>query len=197
MLAWLWGGMLVLGVAIAAGTGRGGAVTQAAIDASNGAVELLLGFAGVLVFWTGLARVAMKAGMVDGLARAVRPFLRPLFPSIPGDHPALGTIVMNLAANVLGLGSAATPLGLQAMKEMQTLNRGDPRTATDAMCTFLALNTSSVTLVPTTVIAIRAGAGSLDPAAVVGTTILATLASSAAAVLADCWARTAGARRGR
>lgn len=195
MLAWLWGGMLVLGVVIAAGTGRGGAVTQAALDASNGAVELLIGFTGVLVFWTGLARVAMKAGMVDGLARVVRPVLRPLFPSIPKDHPALGTIVMNLAANLLGLGSAATPLGLQAMKELQSLNKGDPKTATDAMCTFLALNTSSVTLVPTTVIALRSAAKSLDPTAIVGTTLLATLASSLVAITADVWARTLTRRR--
>jgi len=184
----IWTFMLAAGVLVAAVQGRVGAVTDALTASAQDSVQLIFSFIGILVFWTGLARVAEAAGLVDVLARALQPVLRPLFPSIPRGHPAFGSIVMNLAANVLGLGSAATPLGLKAMSELQSLNP-DSRTATPAMCTFLAINTSSVTLVPTTMIALRAAAGSLDPAAIVGSTLAASAVATGMALTLDYLAR--------
>ncbi|HDH57267.1 MAG TPA: nucleoside recognition protein, partial [Bacteroidetes bacterium] len=138
---------------------------------------------GIMAFWLGLMRLAEEAGLVRFLARVLKPILRPLFPDIPSGDPALGAIVANLAANILGLGNSATALGLKAMIELQRLN---PRkkTASNAMCTFLAINTSSVTLIPATVIAIRASAGSANPAEVIGVIILATSVSTIVAVAA-------------
>ncbi len=188
MLNAIWTFMLAAGVLVAAVQGRVGAVTDALTASAQDSVQLIFSFIGILVFWTGLARVAEAAGLVDVLARALQPVLRPLFPSIPRGHPAFGSIVMNLAANVLGLGSAATPLGLKAMSELQSLNP-DSRTATPAMCTFLAINTSSVTLVPTTMIALRAAAGSLDPAAIVGSTLAASAVATGMALTLDYLAR--------
>lgn len=195
MVNLLWVLMIAAGAAVAASHGRIGVVTDAALASARQAVEMMLGLIGVMALWMGVMRVAEEAGLIRLLARALAPVARVLFPSIPRGHPALGTIVMNVAANLLGLGSAATPFGLKAMQELQTLN-DDPETATDAMCTFLAINTSSVTLIPATVLALRAEAGSLNPAAIVGPTLVATCCSTLAAVLADAALRRLG-RRGR
>lgn len=195
MVNLLWVLMIAAGAAVAASHGRIGVVTDAALASARQAVEMMLGLIGVMALWMGVMRVAEEAGLIRLLARALAPVARVLFPSIPRGHPALGTIVMNVAANLLGLGSAATPFGLKAMQELQTLN-DDPETATDAMCTFLAINTSSVTLIPAAVLALRAEAGSLNPAAIVGPTLVATCCSTLAAVLADAALRRLG-RRGR
>jgi spore maturation protein A len=114
----------------------------------------------------------------------MRPLVRRIMPEVPPEHPAMGALLMNISANLLGVGHAATPLGLKAMQELQKLN-DEPETATNAMCTFLALNTSSVTLIPATVIAFRANAGSANPTEIVATTLMATLCSTTAALTLD------------
>lgn len=157
--------------------------TEAAIDGANVAVELLLSLIGIMVLWLGLMQVAKDAGLVDALAWLLRPLLRWLFPEVPEGHPAQGAMLMNISANVLGLDNAATPFGLAAMKELQELNP-DKETATDAMATFLAINTSSVTLVPIAVIGYRIAAKSENPAGPLAYIMIATLVSTVVAVIA-------------
>ena len=158
-------------------------LSQAMIQSATGAVELAIGLVGVMALFLGLMKVAEAGGLLTILARLIRPLMVKLFPDVPADHPAMGAMILNLAANMLGLGNAATPFGIRAMQELDTLNpqRG---TATNAMALFLAINTSSVTLLPTGVIAIRAAAGSSDPAAILPTTLFATICSTTVAVVA-------------
>jgi spore maturation protein A len=182
-LNYIWAILILGGVLLAAINGRMTECTQALIEAAKGSVELAIGLIGIMAFWLGLMRLAQEAGLVRFLARILKPILRPLFPEIPQDDPALGAIVANLAANILGLGNSATALGLKAMIELKRLNPGN-KIASNAMCTFLAINTSSVTLIPATVIAIRASAGSSNPAEVIGVIILATGISTIVAVAA-------------
>lgn len=167
------------------------AISQSVADAINS----LLALAGLLIFWLGIARIIERSGLLRGLTLILQPLTRPLFPSIPRNHPAIGAILMNFSANILGLGSAATPFGLKAMEELQRLNPR-PDTATPAMCTFLALNTSSLTLIPTTLISLRAAAGSQQPTEILGGLVLATMASTAAAILADYCCRRYYSYRG-
>ncbi len=157
-------------------------ITESAIDGANVSVELLLGLIGIMVLWLGLMQVAKDAGLVDGLAWLLRPLMRWLFPGVPEGHPAHGAMLMNISANVLGLDNAATPFGLRAMQELQDLNE-EKETATDAMATFLAINTSSVTLVPISVIGYRIAAGSENPAGPIAGIMLATLVSTLVAVV--------------
>ena len=152
------------------------------IDTANTAVTLAIGLVGVMALFLGLMKVAEKAGLLLVVAKTLRPLMTRLFPDVPADHPAMGAMIMNLSANVLGLGNAATPFGIRAMEHLDTLN-GDKGKATDSMILFLAINTSSVTLLPTGVIAIRAAAGSQDPAGIVPTTLFATLVSTTVAIL--------------
>ncbi len=151
---------------------RLGQVTSAAIDAANTAVKISIGLIGVMALWLGIMRIAEKAGMIDIISRAVRPITKRLFPTIPSDHPAIGAMIMNIAANMLGLSNAATPLGLKAMEELDKLN---PKkgVASDDMITFLVINTSAITLVPATAIAIRASMGSVNPQKIVIPSIIA------------------------
>ena len=180
---YIWAILIIGGVLFAAINGKMAESTQALIDAAKGSVELAIGLIGIMAFWLGLMRLAEEAGIVKFLAKLLKPVLRPLFPQIPSGDPALGTIVANLAANILGLGNSATALGLKAMIELQRLN-STKKIASNAMCTFLAINTSSVTLIPATVIAIRASAGSAHPAEVIGVIILATSVSTIVAITA-------------
>jgi spore maturation protein SpmA len=159
------------------------ALSRAVIDSAGGAVELALGLVGVMTLFLGLVKVAEAGGMLTILARLIRPLMIRMFPGVPPQHPAMGAMILNLAANVLGLGNAATPFGIKAMQELDRLN-SRPGTATDAMVLFLAINTSSVTLLPTGVIALRAAAGSSDPAGILPTTLFATFCSTAAAIVA-------------
>ncbi|HSB19905.1 MAG TPA: nucleoside recognition domain-containing protein [Anaeromyxobacteraceae bacterium] len=177
----IWVLLVAVSVAFAAATGRMGALTAAALESAGHAVTLALGLAGVMALWLGLMRIAEEAGLVRLLARAARPALRRLFPEVPPEHPALGAMVMNVAANVLGLGNAATPFGLRAMEALQELNphRG---TASDAQALFCALNTASVQVVPASVIALRAAAGARQPADILGATLLASLCATAVAI---------------
>ncbi len=151
---------------------RLGQVTSAAIEAANTSVKIAIGLIGVMALWLGVMRVAEKAGMIDIIARLVRPITKRLFPTIPSNHPAIGAMIMNIAANMLGLSNAATPLGLKAMEELDKLNpkKGE---ATDDMITFLVINTSAITLVPATAIAIRASMGSANPQKIVIPSIIA------------------------
>ena len=149
-----------------------GQVTSAAIKAGNTAVEIAIGLIGVMALWLGVMKVAEEAGLTKVLARMVKPITRWLFPKIPSDHPAIGAMIMNIAANMLGLSNAATPLGLKAMEELDKLNPNKGE-ATDDMCTFLVLNTSAITLIPATAIAIRASLGSQNPQMIIVPSILA------------------------
>ncbi len=159
------------------------ALSAAMVDAAAGAVELALGLVGVMTLFLGLMKVAENGGLLRVIARLIRPLMTRLFPDVPTDHPAMGAMILNLSANALGLGNAATPFGIRAMQELNRLNP-HPGTATDAMALFLAVNTSSVTLLPTGVIALRAAAGSADPAGILPTTLFATACSTATAILA-------------
>ena len=158
-------------------------MTEAATNGAKTAVTVCLGLIGVMVLWLGMLNIAKDAGMVDALARLLRPFMRWLFPEVPDGHPAQGAMLMNISANMLGMGNAATPLGLKAMQELQTLNPTKD-TATNAMATFLAMNTSSVTLLPMTLIALRVSEGSSSPASPLFGVILATFFSTFVAIIA-------------
>ncbi len=184
MVNYIWLFMIVVSIIVAGAQGNIEVVTKAAFEGADTAVKVSLGLIAIMTFWLGIMKLAEAAGLVKALARLVRPITAFLFPSIPKDHPAIGAIVMNLSANVLGLSNAATPMGLIAMQEMQKLNK-KPDTATDAMCTFLALNTSCITLIPTTIIGIRLMYGSAEPTAIVGTTIFATVCGMTVAVIVD------------
>ena len=177
MLNYIWLGLVVLAVIIGGCNNQLDAVIKGGFDMAKTAVmEIALPLSAIMTIWLGVMRVAEKAGLVALLARAVRPVLRKLFPEVPADHPAMGSMVMNIAANMLGLGNAATPLGLRAMSELQKLNP-HPGTATNAMCTFLAINTASIQLIPATAVGILAVAGAKNPTAIVGTAFLATICS--------------------
>lgn len=183
MINVIWFLMIAVGVIVGAVNGNILAVTDSAISSAKTAVEISIGLIGVMALWLGIMKIAEESGLVKSLAKALRFIMVPLFPDVPEDHPAMGAMIMNIAANILGLGNAATPLGLKAMQELQELNPTDD-TATDAMVTFLAINTSSVTLIPASVIAIRAAAGSANATEIIGPTIVATTASTAAALIA-------------
>ena len=157
-------------------------VGQGALDGARTAVELAIGLVGYIALFLGLLKVVEKAGGLAWMARLIRPLLVRLFPDVPPDHPAMGAMVMNIAANALGLGNAATPFGLKAMQELKKLSREDG-TATDAMVLFLAINTSGLALLPTGVIGLRALKGSADPAAIFPTTLIATACSTVVGIL--------------
>ena len=181
MLNYIWLALVLLAVVIGGATGHLREVTGGAFDGAKTAVTIALGLIGIMALWLGVMRLAERAGLIQKLARGLRPVMRRLFPGVPHDHPAMGSMLMNMAANMLGLGNAATPLGLRAMGDLETLNP-HPGTATNAMCTFLAINTSSVQLIPTTAIAILVAAGSTNPTAIVGTALIATLCAATVAV---------------
>jgi spore maturation protein A len=178
----IWTFLVAAAVIAAAANGRMAALTAAAMTSAKDAVTLSIGLAGAMALWLGLMRVAEEAGLVRAIARAARPVMRRLFPEVPAEHPAMGAMIMNVSANVLGLGNAATPFGVKAMQELETLNPR-PGTATDAQALFCALNTASVQLIPASVIALRVAAGSRAPGEIIGATIVASLCGAAAAVV--------------
>jgi len=192
----IWTALVALAVATAAVNGRMAALTAAAMESAGKA--LAIGLAGAMALWLGLVKVAEEAGLVAALARVARPLLVRLFPEVPPDHPAMGAIVMNVSANVLGAGNAATPFGVKAMQALEELN---PRkgTASDAQALLCALNSASVQLVPATVIALRTAAGSASPAEILGPTLVASacgtvVAVVAAKLLARAWPREPAGR---
>ena len=178
MLNYIWFGMMAISVVAGIFTGRIDAVTEAAISMSKVAVEISIGLIGIMALWLGIMKIAEASGLIRIIAKGLRPITIRLFPDVPEDHPAIGSIVLNMSANVLGLGNAATPLGLKAMEELQELNPKKD-TATNAMVMFLAINTSSVQIIiPATVVALMGAAASQ----IFITTILATLASTITAI---------------
>lgn len=162
MLNYIWMGMLLIGFIIGTLNGRIEEVTNAAFASAGRAVELCIGLMGVICLWSGLMKVMERSGLINVIAKQARPVLKLLFREIKDNDKAMGAIVMNLAANFMGLGNAATPLGIKAMGELQRVN-GRKETASNAMCMFLVLNTSTIQLIPTTVIALRNDAGSASP----------------------------------
>ena len=178
MLNYIWFGLIFISVVVTI-TGRIDEVTEAAIAMSKTSVEIAIGLVGIMALWLGTMRIAEESGLIQIIARALRPITIRLFPDVPSDHPAIGSIVLNMAANMLGLGNAATPMGLKAMKELQELNQ-QKDTATDAMCTFLAINTSSVQIIlPATVVGLMGAASNQ----IFITTIIATGLSTVAAIV--------------
>lgn len=159
------------------------ALTAGIVDSAAGAVTLALGLVGMTALFLGLVKVAEEGGLLRVIARAIRPLMVRAFPDVPADHPAMGAMILNMAANVVGLGNAATPFGIRAMQELDKLNP-HKGVATDAMVLFLAINTASITLIPTSVIALRAASGSADPAGILPTTLFATVVATAVAVVA-------------
>lgn len=178
MLNYIWFGMMAIGFGAGIYNDKVDAVTDAAIDMAKVSVEIAIGLIGIMALWLGIMKIAEESGLIRVIARGLRPITVRLFPEVPEDHPAMGSIVLNMSANMLGLGNAATPLGLKAMGELQELNP-NKETATNSMVMFLAINTSSVQLIlPATVVALM-GATASD---IFLTTILATLCSTIAAV---------------
>lgn len=165
-------------------TGSLDAVTIAAFDACKNAVlNLALPLIGLMALWLGMMRLAEKAGLIQLLARALRPLMTRLFPDVPPEHPAMGAMLLNMGANMLGLGNAATPMGLKAMAHLERLNR-TPGTASNAMCTFLAINTSSIQFIPATTVAYLTAAGSKEPTWIIGPAFLATVCAATSGVIA-------------
>lgn len=191
MVNFIWLFLLSSGIIMAAFNGKMSEVTTAAFDAARMGVFTSFEIIGMMCLWLGMLKIADEAGLVRVLARIIRPLMVKLFPSIPPQHPAIGAVLMNLGANILGLGNAATPFGLKAMQHLQSLNK-DKDTASDAMITFLALNTSCITLIPVTVMGLRVAAGSKDPTIIVFPTILATLCGTLVAVSIDAFIRSRG-----
>lgn len=179
----IWACMAMIGIVYAMFNGTMEDVNKALFESANSAVTLSLGLISILVFWLGMMKVAESAGVLKFLIKLFRPIVEKIFPDIPRDHPAMGYILSNIVANVFGLGNAATPMGIKAMEQMKELSGTD--TASRSMITFLAINTSSLTLIPTTVIAIRMQYDSVSPTEIVGTTIIATIVSTVSALVID------------
>lgn len=175
--------MAVIGIIYALFNGTIDQVNEAIFNSAAEAVNLSIGLISILVFWLGLMRIAEKAGILKSLSAVFKPLITRLFPDIPKDHPAMGYILSNFIANLFGLGNAATPMGIKAMKEMKELSGSEK--ASRSMITFLVINTSSLTLVPTTIIAIRMQYKSAFPTEIVGTTVIATLITTTAAIIID------------
>ena len=159
-MAWIWTGMAVLSILCGLATGRGELVAAAAVEGAQAAVELCVSIAGMLCLWTGVMEAMRRSGLAEGLSRLLRPVLSLLFPQVSGDRGVMDSISANVSANLLGLGNAATPLGIEAVRRME---RKSPGTASDAMCMLVVCNTASIQLIPTTVASVRAAAGSSSP----------------------------------
>lgn len=184
MINYIWIAMTLIGLVYAAINGTMKEVNEAIFQSANEAVTICIGLISVLVFWLGMMRIAQESGLLDKLSALFKPIVLKLFPEIPPDHPAAAYILSNIIANMLGLGNAATPLGIKAMEQLKELN-GGKETASRSMITFLALNTSGLTLIPTTVIAIRMNYESANPTEIVGPTLMATICATAVAIIVD------------
>jgi spore maturation protein A len=180
----IWVALTVIGIIFAMINGTMDKVNEAIFKGASDAVTLCIGLISVLVFWLGIMKIAEDAGLLKKLSFLFKPIVKRLFPEVPNDHPAMGYILSNMMANMFGLGNAATPLGIKAMEELRNLN-GGKNEATRSMITFLAINTSSITLIPTTVIAIRMTYNSASPTEIVGPTIIASLCATMGAILID------------
>ena len=193
---YLWGGMIVIGVIFGALHGGFGLITEAAVDSAKEAVNLAIAMAGVVAMWSGLMEIAQETGILTGCTKKLRPLLKFLFPGLPQESRANELIATNFIANIFGLGWAATPAGLEAMQELKLLSEEKKGVASREMCTFLVLNISSLQLIPVNMIAYRSQYGSVNPAAIVGPGIVATLVSTLTAVIL-CKMMCAGKNRGK
>lgn len=173
MFSYIWLFFIVSAVIIGGATGKIAEVGQAAIDYSKTAVEIAISLIGIMSLWLGIMKLAEASGLIVIISKIIKPITKKLFPDVPPDHPAIGSIAMNFSANALGVTNAATPIGIKAMKELQSLNK-NKNTATNAMCTFLTINTAGVQLVPASIIAVLVAAGAKNPAVIIGPTILST-----------------------
>lgn len=181
MLNVIWSFFIIIGIVTAVFTGNMANVTQAVIDGGRDAVSLAITMLGVVATWSGIMKIAEKGGMIEALSKKLEPVLNFLFPSVPKKHPARQYIATNFVANFLGLGWAATPAGLMAMKELQSINK-DKKTASKAMCMFMIINMSSLQLITVNIIAYRAQYGSANPSEIIAAGIAATLFSTIAGI---------------
>jgi len=188
LVNWIWLSLILIGIITAALQGNIGLLNHALFEGAKTGVTISFGLISILVFWLGMMKIAEEAGLLRWISQLLRPFVQWLFPEIPKDHPAIGYILSNMTANIFGLGNAATPMGIKAMQELQELNP-DKERASASMATLLALNTSSITIIPTTIIAIRMTYQSSNPTEIVGTTLIATTCSTIAAILLDRYYR--------
>lgn len=166
VLNYIWFGMIAIGVIVGFFNGRLDLVTTAIITSSKDAIQMCIELLGIMCMWLGIMRIADKAGIIEAISAALKPITKIIFSKVPSNHPAMGAMVMNIVANLMGLGNAATPLGLKAMGELQKLNNKKD-TATDSMCMFLIINTCSIQLIPATLIAIRSATGSVNPTQII------------------------------
>ncbi len=176
MLNYIWAGMIVIAFVVAFFTGRIEETTKAALDSASTAVQMSIALLGIMCLWTGIMKICEKSGLIKVIAKVIKPLTKRLFPQVPHNSPAMGAIVMNMVANMMGLANAATPLGLKAMNELQKLNRYKD-TASNAMCMFVVVNTASIQLIPATVIAIRSAESSNNPFEIIVTVWLTSLAA--------------------
>jgi len=196
MLNYLWGIMIIIGITVGILRGNIAEVSNATLNSSKEAVSLCVTMLGIMAMWTGLMQVAKKCGLVASFTKALRPILRYLFPDIPKDHIVNEYIASNMIANILGLGWAATPMGLMAMKELKKLNQNSNVASCD-MCTFLIINISSLQLIPVNIIAYRSQYGSANPSEILGAGIIATIISTFVGVVFSMVARKSSNRRGQ
>ncbi|WP_453995318.1 nucleoside recognition domain-containing protein [Bacillus nitroreducens] len=184
MINIIWVAMTIIGIIFAIVNGTISDVNEAIFKGASEAVTICIALISVLIFWLGLMRIAQESGLLEKLSKLFRPLVSRLFPEVPVEHPAMGYMLSNMIANMFGLGNAATPMGIKAMEQLRELN-GGKTSASRSMVTFLAINTASVTLVPTTVIAIRMTYESASPTEIVGPTLIVTVLSAFGAVLID------------
>lgn len=183
MLNIIWFAMIFLAVIVGVIQGRIDQVVQAVTSSAKLGFEVALGLAGIMALWLGLMAIATESGLIKYFSKVLNPLMRPLFPDVPVNHPAMDSMSLNIAANILGLGNAATPFGIKAMQELQTLNK-NTKVATDAMCAFLAINTSSVQIIPATAIAFLVANNSTNPNDVIFSSLMATTISTFVAIIA-------------
>jgi spore maturation protein A len=195
MVNYIWVAMTVIGIVFALFNGTMEDVNKAVFSGAKEAVTLCIGLISVLVFWLGMMRIAEESGLLEKLSKVFRPLVKRLFPEVPTNHPAMGYMLSNMISNMFGLGNAATPMGIKAMEELKKLN-GGKNSASRSMVTFLAINTASITIIPTTVIAIRMTYNSASPTEIVVPTIIATILSAFGAVLIDRYFHYRRSRKG-
>ena len=188
MASYIWLFLILIGIGFSAVTGNLNTINDSILTNGTKALDLMLSILPIIVLWTGIMKIAEASGLLRKFAKLMEPILSRLFPSVPKDNPALGFIASNIAANMMGLGSAATPFGLKAMSELQKIN-DKKDTASVAMITFLVLNTAGVTIVPTTVLALRIATGSNNPSEIILPGVIATFCSSIGGLLLDYFIR--------
>ncbi len=188
MVGYIWAFLIGIGIIYSLVTGNINVINESILTNASEALDLILNLLPIIVLWTGILKIAEVSGLLDKFAKLLRPFLKRIFPDIPRDNKALGYISSNIAANMLGLGSAATPAGLKAMEELQKINK-EKDTASTPMITFLVLNTAGVTLIPTTILALRVAYKSNNPSCIIVPAIIATMCSSIAGLTLDYFIR--------